>query len=82
MSWGVEAIGVVSGAFIYGAMAFKGLVIIKALLLAGAIGFLAYGVILSLPAIMIINSIGVCLGVYGLVQAIRVRKKEKRDSDN
>jgi len=75
MNWGIEAIGILAGAFIYGAMAFKKLIIIKALLLAGAIGFLIYGVLLTLPAVMIINSLGVCLGIYGLISAIRAAKK-------
>lgn len=75
MNWGIEVIGIFAGTLIYGAMAFKKLIIIKILLLAGALGFLIYGILLTLPAVMIINAIGVCLGIYGLVSAIRAIKK-------
>lgn len=75
MNWGIEAIGMIAGACIFGAMAFKKLIIIKALLLASAVAFLAYGILWMLPAGIIINAILVCIGIYGLVSAIRARKK-------
>jgi len=75
VSWGIEAIGITAGALVFGAMAAKRLVVIKAFLLAGAIGFFTYGMLLSLPAIIIINSIGMGVAIYGLVSAIRTTKK-------
>jgi len=75
MNWGIEAVGIFAGACLYGAMAAKKLIIIKALLLIGAIAFLAYGILWVLPAGIVVNAVGVCIGIYGLVSAIRARKK-------
>lgn len=71
MNWSIEAVGILSGVLIYGAMLPKNLKVIKSFLLAGAVGFLSYGVLLGLPAIMIINSIGVVVGIYGVVKAFK-----------
>jgi hypothetical protein len=78
MNWWIEGIAILGGALIYGAMAFKKLLIIKILLLAGAIAFLAYGIILWLPALIIVNAVGVGIGIYGLVSAIRSRKNGQK----
>jgi len=75
LSWIVEAIGIMSGLLIYGAAIFKNIIVIKIFLLAGAIGFLTYGILLALPAIIIINTIGFCVSVYGLIRAIKLVRK-------
>ncbi len=74
MFW-VELIGVVAGCLIYGAMAFKNLVWIKILLLAGSVLFLTYGIILALPAIIIINAIGVLIGILGVRSALKAKNR-------
>lgn len=76
MNWGIETIGIMAGVLLYGAMAFKTLVIIKALLLAGACLFLTYSIIYALPAMIIVNSIGIVIGIYGLIMSIRNHKEE------
>lgn len=75
MNWGIEAVGIIAGACIFGAMAFKKLIVIKAFLLAGAVAFLTYSLLWMQPAGIIINIIGICIGIYGLVSAIKSRKK-------
>lgn len=75
MNFFVEAIGIIAGMLIYGAMAIRNLIIIKCLLLAGSIGFLTYGVILGLPAVIVVNLIGICIGIYGIINAIKKRER-------
>ena len=81
----IEAIGIGAGALILSAVALKELVAIKSFLLGGSTLFLAYGLILSLPAIIIVNSVGVCIGIYGLISALRLKnakstkQKTRRD---
>ena len=75
MNLAIEAVGLFAGACIFGAMAVKKLIIIKILLLLSAVAFLAYGILWVLPAGIIINAIGVCIGVYGLTSAIRATKR-------
>ena len=72
----VEILGILSGCIFYGAMATKNLVLIKSLLLIGTLGFLAYGIILSLPTIIIVDAIGTVVGVYGLKKAIKHRGQD------
>jgi len=71
----LEAISVLSGALIYGAMAVKNLIRIRALLLLGALGFLTYGIFMGLPSIIIVNSVGSIIGIIMLIKAIRAAKK-------
>lgn len=74
MFW-IEFLGVAAGLLIYAAMLVKRLIIIRTLLLLGALGFLSYGLIQGLPAIIIVNILGVVIGICGLTIAI---KRERR----
>ena len=70
MNW-IEGLGIFAGCLIYGAMLVKKLVPIKAFLLGGAICFLSYGILLGLPAIIIVNVVGTIIGIVGLVRVVK-----------
>jgi len=72
----IEGIGLLAGVIIYGSMLFKDLILIKACLLAAAVCFLSYSLLLILPAMIIVNSVGIIIGTYGLRKAIKSRRRK------
>lgn len=74
MGYFIEVIGIIAGILIFGAMILKRLVAIKLFLLGGSVLFLIYGLIQSLLAIIIVNCVGTCIGIYGLIKAIKYER--------
>lgn len=67
----VEVVGFIAGGCVVGSMALKNVKWIKLLLIAGSILFLTYGIILMLYPIILINSIGLIIGVTSLIKLLK-----------
>jgi energy-converting hydrogenase Eha subunit E len=67
------AIGIIAGLCVITSMLLRSERWIKALLLAGAILFLAYGIMLRLLPIIMLNSVGTLVGIREMVRLSRLR---------
>lgn len=65
------AIGLIAGFCVIGSMLLRRECWIKALLLAGAVLFLTYGILLNLIPIIMLNSVGT---IVGIMEMLRLRK--------
>ena len=70
-----DAVGYFAGACMLGAILFRNIYLIKALLATAAISFTIYGILLGALPLIVINSI---LAVSGIVEIIRLLRKRQR----
>ena len=73
VNWLIESVGLLAGILIYGAAIFNNLIKIKALMTLATVCFLTYALVNILPSMILINSVGLCICIYGLIKAIKLR---------
>jgi len=71
----IDGLGFFAGASLIGSMLLRNMYAVKILLTVSAISFLAYGVILHLLPIIVINSILTASGIYELIRLSRKKKE-------
>ena len=71
----IDALGFFAGACLVGSMLVRNIYAVKILLAVAVISFLAYGIILHLLPIMVINSVLTASGIYELIRLSRKRKE-------
>ena len=71
-----DAVGFFAGACMLGAILFRNIYLIKALLATAAISFTIYGILLGALPIIVVNLI---LAVGGIVEVIRLLRKRQRE---
>ena len=71
----IDVLGFFAGACLVGSMLLRNIYTVKILLAVAAISFLAYGIILDLLPIMVINSILTASGIYELIRLSRKKKE-------
>ena len=70
-----DAVGFFAGACMLGAILFRNIYLIKALLATAAISFTIYGILLGALPLIVVNGI---LAVSGIVEVIRLIRKRGR----
>ena len=76
----IDVLGFFAGACLVGSMLLRNIYTVKILLAVAAISFLAYGIILDLLPIMVINSILTASGIYELIRLSRKKKEASSTS--
>ena len=71
-----DAVGYFAGVCMLGAILFRNIYLIKALLATAAISFTIYGILLGALPIIVVNLI---LAVGGIVEVIRLLRKRQRE---
>ena len=70
----IDGLGFFAGASLIGSM-LRNIYAVKILLAVAAISFLAYGIILHLLPIIVINSVLTASGIYEMIRLTRKRKE-------
>ena len=76
-----DILGLVAGACVISTMLLRRLFLIRFLLLFGAILFLIYGICLHLLPIIVLNSVGVMIGIRGVYSLWSERRNENQSSE-
>ncbi len=71
-----DAVGFFAGACMLGAILFRNIYLIKALLATAAISFTIYGILLGALPLIVVNGI---LAVSGIVEIVRLTRKRQRE---
>ncbi|MBA7644574.1 hypothetical protein ES703_52318 [subsurface metagenome] len=71
----IDGLGFFAGACLIGSMLLRNIYAVKILLTVAALSFLAYGIILHLSPIIVINSILTASGIYELIRLSRKKKE-------
>ena len=70
----IDILGFFAGACLIGSMLLRNIYAVKILLAVAAVSFLAYGIILQLLPIIVINSVLTASGIYEFIRLYRKMK--------
>ena len=72
-----DTVGFFAGACMLGAILFRNIYLIKALLATAAISFTIYGILLGALPLIVVNGILAVSGIVEIVRLMRKRQKER-----
>ena len=72
-----DAVGFFAGACMLGAILFRNIYLIKALLATAAISFTIYGILLGALPLIVVNGILAASGMVEIIRLMRNRHKER-----
>ncbi len=75
------AIGLIAGCCVIASMVLRRECWIKALLLAGAVLFLTYGIMLNLIPIIMLNAVGTTIGIVEMVRLWRSSRQSEETTE-